>query len=126
MVIPPDESLHLASEADDLATLVWYAEGGHCLYEEMSDWMDLTGSWILGLTGHVADAEASEPATSANTEQARNMTSDLDVDSPPVETSTRVDSTPGEDTELAGQANCQTISGDDESEDDPDEFDVWS
>ncbi|MDQ2683850.1 MAG: lysophospholipase [Chloroflexota bacterium] len=52
MVVPPDESLALASAAGDLATLVWYPEGGHGLYTEIPDWMDLAGKWLHGLAGN--------------------------------------------------------------------------
>ncbi|HQY32317.1 MAG TPA: alpha/beta fold hydrolase, partial [Thermomicrobiales bacterium] len=51
MVVPPDESVALASAAGDLATLVWYPQGGHCLYAELDDWLEITADWIHGLVG---------------------------------------------------------------------------
>ena len=35
LVVPPEESVALAARLGDLATLVWYPEGGHGLYGEM-------------------------------------------------------------------------------------------
>lgn len=62
MVVPPEESIHLSAAAGDLATFVWYPAGGHCLYQEMDDWLDLTVQWINRLAGR-EEAVAAEPVT---------------------------------------------------------------
>lgn len=49
LVVPPEESLHLAAAAGDLATLVWYRRGSHGLYEYLDDWCDLAATWIASL-----------------------------------------------------------------------------
>ncbi|MCC6792773.1 MAG: alpha/beta fold hydrolase [Thermomicrobiales bacterium] len=49
LVVPPEESLHLASAAGDLATLVWYKRGSHGLYEFLDDWADLAATWITSM-----------------------------------------------------------------------------
>jgi alpha-beta hydrolase superfamily lysophospholipase len=46
LVVPPEESLHLAAAAGDLATLVWYRRGSHGLYEYLEDWSDVAATWI--------------------------------------------------------------------------------
>lgn len=49
LVVPPEESLHLASAAGDLATLVWYKRGSHGLYEFLDDWGVLAANWVASL-----------------------------------------------------------------------------
>lgn len=66
LVIPPDESLALAAAGGDLATLVWYPEGGHGLYDVVDDWMAVTGDWlgtVFGLPGFVQPADGDTPST---------------------------------------------------------------
>lgn len=46
LVVPPEESLHLAAAAGELATLVWYRRGSHGLYEHLDDWTELAATWI--------------------------------------------------------------------------------
>jgi pimeloyl-ACP methyl ester carboxylesterase len=60
MVVPPEESVSLAAAAGDLATLVWYPEGGHGLYGEVEDWIALTGEWLNDLVGR-APVSAATP-----------------------------------------------------------------
>jgi alpha-beta hydrolase superfamily lysophospholipase len=60
LVVPPEESVALAARLGDLATLVWYPEGGHGLYGEMDDWLALTAAWINGLVDRNAES-AVEP-----------------------------------------------------------------
>jgi alpha-beta hydrolase superfamily lysophospholipase len=49
LVVPPEEALHVAAAADDLATLVWYPKGSHGLYEHLLDWTDLAARWVAEL-----------------------------------------------------------------------------
>lgn len=73
LVVPPEESLHLAAAAGDLATLVWYPRGSHGLYESLDDWTTLAARWVAELfppgeqlprESTQVDGEA-EPAVSA-------------------------------------------------------------
>jgi len=49
LVVPPEESLHLASAAGELATLVWYRRGSYGLYETLDDWSHLAADWITSM-----------------------------------------------------------------------------
>ncbi|HKG27199.1 MAG TPA: alpha/beta fold hydrolase [Thermomicrobiales bacterium] len=49
LVVPPDESLHLSAAAGDLATLIWYPEGSHGLYEQLDDWTTIAARWLATL-----------------------------------------------------------------------------
>lgn len=49
LVVPPDESLHLSAAVGDLATLVWYPEGSHGLYEQLDDWTTVAAHWLATL-----------------------------------------------------------------------------
>lgn len=49
LVVPPDESLHLSSAIGDLATLIWYPQGGHALYEDLDDWTAVAAQWLSAL-----------------------------------------------------------------------------
>jgi alpha-beta hydrolase superfamily lysophospholipase len=64
LVVPAEESVALASAAGDLATLVWYPEGGHGLYGELDDWISLTGEWVNGLAvrGDIQASDQKAPA----------------------------------------------------------------
>ena len=49
LVVPPEEALHLASAAGELATLVWYRRGSHGLYEHLDDWSNIAADWIVSM-----------------------------------------------------------------------------
>lgn len=49
LVVPPGESLHLSAAAGDLATLVWYPQGSHGLYEHVEDWTTVAAHWLATL-----------------------------------------------------------------------------
>ena len=46
VVVPPPESQHLAARLGPLAALVWYEQGGHCLYEQIPSWTAEAAEWI--------------------------------------------------------------------------------
>lgn len=46
VIVPPTESQHLAARLGPLGTLVWYEQGGHCLYEHISSWTSEAAEWI--------------------------------------------------------------------------------
>jgi 2,6-dihydroxypseudooxynicotine hydrolase len=49
LVVPPEESLHLAAAVGDLATIVWYPDGMHGLYDLVDDWTSISASWLSAL-----------------------------------------------------------------------------
>lgn len=49
LVVPPEESLHLAAAVGDLATLIWYPTGSHGLYEQIGDWTRVAAIWLRSM-----------------------------------------------------------------------------
>jgi hypothetical protein len=129
MVVPAEESIALAAAAGDLATLVWYPDGGHGLYSELDDWMSLTGEWVNGLAGRTElpaiDDLAPEPASEAVRIEHRPVEhaappAQLQV-SAPAPRSTRVDHQHG-----AGQPARATVSRQIAQDDGPElDDDLW-
>lgn len=128
MVVPPDDSIALASAAGELATLVWYPNGGHGLYEELSDWLNLTATWINGLVDRVPDGEPDwqEPSPERNAQAAQQsvppqVASDARQTTAGQESmSTRVDRDP----EVGFPSNDQNSDLEQPSEDEL-ELDLW-
>lgn len=132
MVVPPEESIALASAAGELATLVWYPGGGHGLYGELDDWMHLTATWLNGLVDRVDVAEANRSG-----EDEDGVGSGLPVRDEPVgppapagpaeveAASTRVDA-PLADPARTGVAPPVTNDvGDGDAPDEAEEDDLW-
>jgi alpha-beta hydrolase superfamily lysophospholipase len=71
LVVPPEESLHLASAAGDLATLVWYPRGSHGLYEVLDDWVELAAKWIDSMLP--AGERLAEPSTRVDVASAARV-----------------------------------------------------
>jgi|GEM_PF-480158 len=46
VLVPPNESQLLAARVGERGTLVWYPEGGHCLYEITDRWAAEAAAWI--------------------------------------------------------------------------------
>lgn len=63
-LIPPSESMHVASSLGDLATMVWYEHSGHCAYDQIDDWMAVAAQWLFGAFGF----ESEEPAPAQSTQ----------------------------------------------------------
>ncbi len=126
MVVPAEESVALAAAAGDLATLVWYPEGGHGLYSELEDWISLSGEWLNELVGRdlpADDAPADLPpepeSTAVRIEPSRSRTAGMpstDIES----TSTRVDRP-----SLGHQPVAVHAEPDDEDELDDELPDLW-
>lgn len=49
VIVPPNESQLLAERVGERSTLVWYPEGGHCLYEIMDRWTFEAAIWIKAI-----------------------------------------------------------------------------
>lgn len=65
LTVPPEESLNLAAAAGDLATLVWYPDGSHGLYDYLDDWTDVAARWTLEVTGGPSVARSTQVESSA-------------------------------------------------------------
>ncbi len=50
LVVPPDEAVRLAATAGDVATLVWFPDGGHGLYAQMPRWTEDAAVWLAAVT----------------------------------------------------------------------------
>lgn len=60
LVVPPSEAQLLAGRAGALASLVWYPNSGHCLFDAIPSWTAEAATWISS----VAAARAMEYQTS--------------------------------------------------------------
>ena len=49
VIVPPNESQLLAARVGERGTLVWYPEGGHCLYENTDRWTHEAAIWIRAI-----------------------------------------------------------------------------
>lgn len=64
LVVPPEETLSIAADAGELATVCWYPRGSHGLYAEIPEWTALAARWVNGLFGRDApppEAELFDP-----------------------------------------------------------------
>jgi 2,6-dihydroxypseudooxynicotine hydrolase len=62
LVVPPEESLQLAAAAGDFATLVWYPDGTHGLYEAVDDWTTVSAEWLSAMFNRL-DEKPEPPST---------------------------------------------------------------
>ena len=49
VLVPPTDAQHLAKALGERGTLVWYARGGHCLYEAADQWAFESATWIKAI-----------------------------------------------------------------------------
>ena len=49
MIVPPNESQHLAAALGDRATYIWYPDIGHCLYAAGDQWTWEAATWIAAI-----------------------------------------------------------------------------
>ncbi|MBA2277036.1 MAG: alpha/beta fold hydrolase [Chloroflexia bacterium] len=66
VVVPPTEAQRLAAALGGLATLNWYPNGGHCLYEFLPAWTAEAAAWI----GAVAEVRGGGEAWSTRVDDA--------------------------------------------------------
>lgn len=62
-LIPSSDSMHVAASLGDLATLIWYEESGHCAYDQIDDWMEISAQWLFGAFDIVAEELPAPPST---------------------------------------------------------------
>lgn len=65
VIVPPNEAQLLATALGDRATLVWYPQGGHCLYEAMDQWTFEAAAWIDAVAGVLHAAPPATPVQAA-------------------------------------------------------------
>ena len=50
MVVPPNESQNLAERVGERATLAWYPDVGHCMYDAADQWTFDAAAWISAVS----------------------------------------------------------------------------
>lgn len=50
MVVPPNESQNLAERVGERATLAWYPDVGHCMYDAVDQWTFEAAAWISAIS----------------------------------------------------------------------------
>lgn len=58
LLVPPPESVRLASAVGELATLLWFPRGGHGLFGAMEEWTADASRWLATLFTGAADASS--------------------------------------------------------------------
>ena len=48
LIVPPEEAIRFCAAVGERATLLWYPDGRHGLYEELSDWTAEAARWLRG------------------------------------------------------------------------------
>ncbi|CAA9538903.1 MAG: hypothetical protein AVDCRST_MAG49-631 [uncultured Thermomicrobiales bacterium] len=51
LVVPPNEAVALAAAVGDAATLVWYGDAGHALFDAYPTWTEDAARWVASLFG---------------------------------------------------------------------------
>jgi alpha-beta hydrolase superfamily lysophospholipase len=70
LIVPPEEAIRYCVAVGEHGTLVWYPDGRHGLYEELSDWTAEAARWLSSvLTGDFASTRVDQPLEVANVEQ---------------------------------------------------------
>ncbi|MGB3328738.1 MAG: alpha/beta fold hydrolase [Thermomicrobiales bacterium] len=71
MVVPPTESQHLAQLLGPLATLDWFSESSHCVYDQIGTWVGDAARWATAVFELQAEfAAAARGANRADVSQA--------------------------------------------------------
>lgn len=84
LIVPPEEAVRFCVAAGERGTLLWYPDGGHGLYEELSDWTMEAARWLRSvLTGDSASTRVDWTLKAASLEQwDENRLSSPLLDSP--------------------------------------------
>jgi alpha-beta hydrolase superfamily lysophospholipase len=70
LIVPPEEAVRFCVAAGERGTLVWYPDGRHGLYEELSDWTTEAARWLSSvLAGVSASTRVDQGLEAANVEQ---------------------------------------------------------
>lgn len=69
LIVPPEEAIRFCVAAGERGTLLWYPDGRHGLYEELSDWTTEAARWLnTVLTGDSASTRVDQTLEAANLE----------------------------------------------------------
>lgn len=49
LLVPPADAQKLAAQLGAFATLVWYPDGGHCLYDRVPQWTTEAATWLTAV-----------------------------------------------------------------------------
>ncbi len=70
LIVPPEEAIRFCVAAGERGTLLWYPEGRHGLYEELSEWTVEAARWLnSALAGDSASTRVDHRLESASLEQ---------------------------------------------------------
>jgi alpha-beta hydrolase superfamily lysophospholipase len=70
LIVPPEEAIRFCSAAGESGTLLWYPDGRHGLYEELSDWTMEAAHWLNSvLAGDSASTRVDRTLEAASLEQ---------------------------------------------------------
>ena len=67
LIVPPGDSQLLASQLGGVGTLVWFADGGHCLYDRIPQWTMESADWIDAIGRARVGEGGSNPIDDART-----------------------------------------------------------
>jgi alpha-beta hydrolase superfamily lysophospholipase len=54
LIVPPEEAIRFCGAVGERGTLLWYPDGRHGLYEELSDWTTEAARWLNSVLAGVA------------------------------------------------------------------------
>ena len=70
LIVPPEEAIRFCVAAGERGTLLWYPDGRHGLYEELSDWTAEAARWLNSvLAGDSASTRVDGTLEAVNLEQ---------------------------------------------------------
>jgi alpha-beta hydrolase superfamily lysophospholipase len=70
LIVPPEEAIRFCVAAAERGTLLWYPDGGHGLYDELSDWTTEAARWLNAvLAGGSASTRVDKTLAAANLDE---------------------------------------------------------
>jgi alpha-beta hydrolase superfamily lysophospholipase len=65
LIVPPEEAIRFCAAVGERGTLLWYPDGRHGLYEELSDWTTEAARWLNSALAGVSASTRVEHAVEA-------------------------------------------------------------
>jgi alpha-beta hydrolase superfamily lysophospholipase len=72
LIVPPEEAIRFCAAVGERGTLLWYPDGRHGLYEELSDWTTEAARWLNSVLAGVSASTRVEHAVEAPIVEHRN------------------------------------------------------
>ncbi len=70
LIVPPEEAIRFCIAVGERGTLLWYPDGRHGLYDELSDWTTEAARWLSSVfAGASASTRVDQTLEAANAEQ---------------------------------------------------------